>query len=102
MVVFPIEGTFLTNIIFNPFMPTVAFNICCPRDAVSRTANVGTVGINGLILSRRLPVPHLPLEPLRSAEAVLEGGQAEHGAGHRREPAEPPPCVFALNHLFHS
>ena len=24
----------------NPFMPTVAFNICCPRDAVSRTANV--------------------------------------------------------------
>ena len=26
----------------NPFMPTVAFNICCPRDAVSRTANVGT------------------------------------------------------------
>ena len=24
----------------NPFMPTVAFNICCPRDAVSRTANI--------------------------------------------------------------
>ena len=21
---------------FNPFMPTVAFNICCPRDCVSR------------------------------------------------------------------
>ena len=21
---------------FNPFMPTVAFNICCPRDRVSR------------------------------------------------------------------
>ena len=34
-------------------MPTIAFsqpssNICCPRDAVSRTANVGTVGKNGL------------------------------------------------------
>ena len=31
----------------NPFLPTVAFsqlssNICCPRDCVSRTANVGT------------------------------------------------------------
>jgi len=25
--------------LFNPFLPTVAFNICCPRDAVSRTAN---------------------------------------------------------------
>ena len=24
----------------NPFMPTVAFNICCPRDAVSWIANV--------------------------------------------------------------
>ena len=24
----------------NPFMPTGAFNICCPRDAVSMTANV--------------------------------------------------------------
>ena len=33
---------------FNPFIPTVAFNICCPRDCVSRTANVGTVGKNGL------------------------------------------------------
>ena len=74
----------------NPFMPTVAFNICCPRDCVSRhnggtagaplkslrddsalralstlrgryvggvgcwrgrTANVGTVGTNGLTYS---------------------------------------------------
>ena len=34
---------------FNPFMPTVAFNICCPRDCVSQTAHVGTVGKNGLI-----------------------------------------------------
>ena len=24
----------------NPFMPSGAFNICCPRDCVSRTANV--------------------------------------------------------------
>ena len=24
----------------NPLMPSGAFNICCPRDAVSRTANV--------------------------------------------------------------
>ena len=28
----------------NPFMPTGAFNICCPRDAVSRTANVESTG----------------------------------------------------------
>jgi len=34
---------------FNPFMPTVALKICCPRDAVSPTSNVGTVGKNGLI-----------------------------------------------------
>ena len=26
--------------IIKPFMPTGAFNICCPRDCVSRTANV--------------------------------------------------------------
>ena len=64
---------------FNPFMPTVAFNICCPRDCVSRHNGVtsgaplkplsddsalralsslrgqqmlnATVGINGLIES---------------------------------------------------
>ena len=34
---------------YHPFIPTVAFNICCPRDCVSRTANVGTVGTNGLM-----------------------------------------------------
>ena len=28
----------------NPFMPTVAFNICCPRECVSRTANVERIG----------------------------------------------------------
>ena len=37
----------------NPILPTVAFsqlssNMRCPRDAVSRTANVGTVGKNWL------------------------------------------------------
>ena len=26
--------------VINPLMPTGAFNICCPRDAVYRTANV--------------------------------------------------------------
>ena len=31
---------------FNPFMPTVAFNICCPSDCVSRTANVERNGGN--------------------------------------------------------
>ena len=30
--------------VLNPFMPTGAFNICCPRDAVSRTANVKRTG----------------------------------------------------------
>ena len=28
------------TIIFNPLMPSGSFNICCPRDCVSRTANV--------------------------------------------------------------
>ena len=28
----------------NPFMPTGAFNICCPRDAVSWTANIERTG----------------------------------------------------------
>ena len=32
--------TFLAIFFFNPLMPNGAFNICCPRDAVSRTANV--------------------------------------------------------------
>jgi len=30
----------------NPFLPTVAFNICCPRDCVSRH-NKGTTGLRG-------------------------------------------------------
>ena len=28
----------------NPLMPSGAFNICCPRDCVSRTANVERTG----------------------------------------------------------
>ena len=39
----------------NPFMPTVAFNICCPRDCVSRY-NGGTSGV--------------PLKPLRDDSAL--------------------------------
>ena len=33
----------------NPLMPKGSFNICCPRDAVSRTANVelATIVANG-------------------------------------------------------
>ena len=38
----------------NPFLPTVAFNICCPRDCVSRH-NGGTAGA--------------PLKPLRDDSA---------------------------------
>ena len=41
---------FSIKITFNPFMPTVASNICCPRDCVSRH-NGGTSGA--------------PLKPLR-------------------------------------
>ena len=34
---------------FNPLMPSGSFNICCPRDCVSRTANVelATIVANG-------------------------------------------------------
>ena len=39
----------------NPFMPTVAFNICCPRDCVSRH-NGSTAGV--------------PLKPLRDDSAL--------------------------------
>ena len=41
--------------VFNPFMPTGAFNICCPRDCVSRH-NGGTSGA--------------PLKPLRDDSAL--------------------------------
>ena len=40
---------------FNPFMPTVTFNICCPRDCASRH-NGGTAGA--------------PLKPLRDDSAL--------------------------------
>ena len=39
----------------NPFMPTGAFNICCPRDCISRH-NRGTAGA--------------PLKPLRDDSAL--------------------------------
>ena len=58
-----IRSDFLTYV--NPFMPTGAFNICCPRDCVSRH-NGGTSGA--------------PLKPLRDDSALralssLQGGQ---------------------------
>ena len=43
------------EILINPFMPTGAFNICCPRDCVSRH-NGGTLGA--------------PLKPLRVDSAL--------------------------------
>ena len=59
---------------FNPFLPTVAFNICCPRDCVSRH-NGGTSGA--------------PLKPLRddSALRTLSSLRDLRGA-----PAVPPLC----------
>ena len=66
-------GTILF-VIFNPFMPTIAFNICCPRDCVSRH-NGGTAGA--------------PLKPLRddSALRALSSLRGLEGA-----PAVPPLC----------
>ena len=46
----------------NPFMPTVAFNICCPRHCVSRH-NGGTSGA--------------PLKPLRVDSTLIF-----HALGH--------------------
>ena len=43
------------RVTFNPFLPTVAFNICCPSDCVSRH-NGGTAGA--------------PLKPLRDDSAL--------------------------------
>ena len=59
---------------FNPFMPTVAFNICCPRDCVSRH-NGGTSGA--------------PLKPLgdNSAPRALSSLRGLGGA-----PEVPPFC----------
>ena len=48
-----VEKVFVSNV--NPFMPTGAFNICCPRDCVSRH-NGGTSGA--------------PLKPLRVDSAL--------------------------------
>ena len=35
---------------YNGYMATGAFNICCPRDCVSRTAKVERTGLEGCIL----------------------------------------------------
>ena len=49
----------------NPFMPTVAFNICCPRDCVSRH-NVGTRGV-----------------PIMPRDAVSRTANVERNGGHK-------------------
>ena len=43
--IYPILGYLIyqSKVLFNPLMPTVAFNICCPIDCVSRH-NGGTAG----------------------------------------------------------
>ena len=58
----------------NPFMPTVAFNICCPRDCVSRHDG-GTVGA--------------PLKPLRDDSALRALSSLR---GLRGAPEVPPLC----------
>ena len=59
---------------FDPFMPTVAFNICCPRDCVSRH-NGGTAGAL--------------LKPLRDDSALRALSSLR---GLRGAPAVPPLC----------
>ena len=46
------EGDAVVDII-NPLMPSGAFNICCPRDAVSRTANVDVEVLLSLLRLRQ-------------------------------------------------
>ena len=41
-------------VVLNPFMPTGAFNICCLRDCVSRTANVERTGQHKCVKDRTL------------------------------------------------
>ena len=60
--------------LFNPLMPTGAFNICCPRDCVSRH-NGGTSGA--------------PLKPLRVDSALRALSTLR---GLRGAPAVPPLC----------
>ena len=59
----------------NPFMPTVAFNICCPRDCVSRHNDGGTAGA--------------PFKPLRDDSALRALSSLR---GLRGAPAVPPLC----------
>ena len=60
--------------LFNPFMPTGALNICCPRDCVSRH-NGGTSGA--------------PLKPLRDDSALRALSTLR---GLRGAPEMPPLC----------
>ena len=60
--------------VLNLFMPTVAFNICCPRDCVSRD-NGGTAGA--------------PLKPLRDDSALRTISSLR---GLRGAPEVPPLC----------
>ena len=61
-------------LLVNPFMPIVAFNICCPRDCVSRH-NGGNAGA--------------PLKPLRDDSALRALSTLR---GLRGAPAFPPLC----------
>ena len=57
-------GNVSCHLSFNPFMPTGAFNICCPRDCVSRH-NGGTAG-----------APIMPRDAVsRTANVERNGGQ---------------------------
>ena len=63
---------------FNPFMPTVAFNICCPRDCVSGHKG-GTRGA-----------------PIMPRDAVSRTTNVERNGGHKW-------VIFALNsYRWHS
>ena len=62
------------RIYINPFISTVAFNICCPRDCVSRP-NGGTAGA--------------PLKPLRDDSALRTLSSLR---GLRGTPEVPPLC----------
>ena len=59
------------NKLLNPFMPTGALNICCPRDCVSRH-NGGTSGA--------------PLKPLRVDSALRALSSLRGLGGHPRGP----------------
>jgi len=55
--------------VMNPFMPIVAFNICCPRDCVSEGFKGGTRGA-----------------PIMSRDAVSRTANVERNGGHKWVP----------------